>query len=190
MHCTQLYRESGLWCSLWHFLWHILYTAGLLDTHTHQTKKHTHHIQKHTHARHITGQPQIGTYYRERHALFMWCVCTHTHTHTHTEQSPSPRLGEWLGLPDLHSSRYVYRQRGDEISLSLLLSPLSVPYPVFFLVPVHCLLDTHTHTDTHSGGGEAAMISWPECHHAADETGIVREKLLYICLTDFRARRD
>lgn len=88
---------------------------------------------------------------RETDALFIWCVCTYTRA----QQSCSARLLEWLGLPDLHSSRYVYRQRGDEISLAIARS-LSVPYPVFFSVPA-LFIAYWTHTHTH---GWVEEMTW------------------------------
>lgn len=74
----------------------------------------------------------------------MWCVCTHPLTHT--EQSPCPRLWEWLGLPDLHFSRNVYRQRGDEISLSIALSSLFHILCSFWCLFIASWTHTHTHT--------------------------------------------
>lgn len=97
--------------------------------------------------------------FQEIHMLYSCHVDTHTHTQSeiHTQQSRSPRLWEWLGLPDLHSCRYVYR--GDEISRSLLLC-LSLFH---ILCSFQCLfIVSWSHTHTHSRGEETTMISWLE----------------------------
>ena len=128
----------------------------ILDIHSNTENNDTHHIWKHTYGTRGQESHTKAHITRETHALFIWCVCTYTRA----QQSCSARLLEWLGLPDLHSSRHVYRQRGDEISLAIALS-LSVPYPVFFSVPALFITYwTHTHTNWLSRRNDYDFLAW------------------------------
>lgn len=117
---------------------------------------------------------KISTCY-EIHMLYSCDVyaVTHTHTCTHINQSCSPSLWQRLGLPDLHSSRYVYRQRGDEIAPSASLCSISSVLSSACSLPLG-QTQTHTHRDA-DRGEETTMISWPPW--AVDKNGHVGDEL-------------
>lgn len=95
-----------------------------------------------------TEHTEISTCY-EIDMLYSCDVYAITHTCTHIDQSCSPSLWQRLGLPDLHSSRYVYRQRGDEITPSASLCSISSVLSSACSLP---LGQTQTHTHTHRSG--------------------------------------
>lgn len=137
---------------------HIVSMTDMLVTHRHtrtrsdgKEKKKSHLYKLHTNGTWGHGAHKNKHMLWDTHTLFMWCVCNHTHTHTctHIDQSCSPSLWQRLGLPDLHSSRYIYRQRGDEITPSASLCSISSVLSSACSLP---LGQTQTHTHRHRSG--------------------------------------
>lgn len=121
-------------------------THAVLDRHVHthavrEKKNHTHRMRTYT-AHEDKEHTQISTYYKRRTG-FIHVMCMHTHgaRYTHSNLVLPGCESDWGCLTYIFADMYTEEMKSLSIAL-----PLSVPYPVFFSVPVHCLLVTHTYT--------------------------------------------
>lgn len=139
-------------------------------THTEKkNKSHPSYVDTHTHMAHKDKGAHTNKHIlQERHMLYSCDVYARTHTHRAISFLPSSE-SDWDCLTYILQDMYT----GGEEMKSLSFSPLLSLSLFHILCSFQCLfIASWTHTHTH-GSEEAVMISWPECPHAADETGIV-----------------